>query len=128
MVCSRQTFLITLKSKAMLHEHVNHVLRQVPACFPQLEEKLVQNSEQQLADLRRRSTSIAPLRLRRTNQNRPITVESLCDWEGAKVMPLPLLEPQTWSRSVGAAQSNLSYRPGFSVQRREVDPEIHLRC
>lgn len=46
---------------------------------------MVQNSEQQLADLRRRSTSIAPLRLRRTNPNRPITVESLCDWEGEKV-------------------------------------------
>lgn len=61
----------------------------VPSCFPQLEEKLVQNSEQQLADLRRRSTSIAPLRLRRTNPSRPITVESLCDWEGEKVTPPP---------------------------------------
>ncbi|CAG10776.1 unnamed protein product, partial [Tetraodon nigroviridis] len=50
----------------------------------ELEEKLVQSSEQQLADLRRRSTSIAPLNLRRTNPNRPITVESLCDWEGEK--------------------------------------------
>lgn len=48
----------------------------------------MQNSEQQLADLRRRSTSIAPLRLRRTNPNRPTTVEALCDWEGEKVRPL----------------------------------------
>lgn len=69
--------------------------------FPQLEEKLVQNSEQQLADLRRRSTSIAPLRLRRTNPNRPITVESLCDWEGDKVTPL--LETRTWRTRVRSA-------------------------
>ncbi|XP_044199876.1 envoplakin a [Thunnus albacares] len=48
------------------------------------EEKTVQNSEQLLADLRRRSTSIAPLKLRRTAPNRPITVESLCDWESDK--------------------------------------------
>uniref|UniRef100_A0A3B5B1W9 Envoplakin n=1 Tax=Stegastes partitus TaxID=144197 RepID=A0A3B5B1W9_9TELE len=45
------------------------------------EEKAVENSEQLLADLRRRSTTIAPLKLRRVNPNRPITVESLCDWE-----------------------------------------------
>lgn len=51
----------------------------------QVEEKSVQNCEQQLADLRRRSTSIAPLKLRRSNPNRPITVESLCDWETDKV-------------------------------------------
>uniref|UniRef100_A0A7N5ZXT3 Desmoplakin SH3 domain-containing protein n=1 Tax=Anabas testudineus TaxID=64144 RepID=A0A7N5ZXT3_ANATE len=50
----------------------------------EVEEKTVQNSEQLLADLRRRSTSIAPLKLRRSNPNRPITVESLCDWEGDK--------------------------------------------
>ncbi|KAK9539963.1 hypothetical protein VZT92_002442 [Zoarces viviparus] len=48
------------------------------------EEKAVQNSEQQLADLRRRSTTIAPLKLRRITPNRPITVESLCDWETDK--------------------------------------------
>ncbi|TNM86147.1 hypothetical protein fugu_008418 [Takifugu bimaculatus] len=50
----------------------------------ELEEKVVQDSEQQLADLRRRSIGIAPLRLRRTNPSRPIPVESLCDWEGDK--------------------------------------------
>nr|XP_019939458.1 PREDICTED: envoplakin [Paralichthys olivaceus] len=48
------------------------------------EEKAVQNSEQLLADLRRRSTTIAPLKLRRITSNRPITVESLCDWETDK--------------------------------------------
>ena len=54
----------------------------------QAEEKAVQNCEQKLADLRKRSTTIAPLKLRRTNPNRPITVESLCDWETDKVRPL----------------------------------------
>ncbi|XP_034425263.1 envoplakin a [Hippoglossus hippoglossus] len=48
------------------------------------EEKAVQNSEQLLADLRRRSTTIAPLKLRRITSSRPITVESLCDWETDK--------------------------------------------
>uniref|UniRef100_A0A8D3B614 Envoplakin a n=1 Tax=Scophthalmus maximus TaxID=52904 RepID=A0A8D3B614_SCOMX len=48
------------------------------------EEKAVQNCEQLLADLRRRSTTIAPLKLRRNAPNRPITVESLCDWETDK--------------------------------------------
>uniref|UniRef100_A0A667ZXF4 Envoplakin a n=1 Tax=Myripristis murdjan TaxID=586833 RepID=A0A667ZXF4_9TELE len=48
------------------------------------EEKAVQQSEQQLADLRRRSTNIAPLRLRRIAPSRPITVESLCDWDTDK--------------------------------------------
>ncbi|XP_028260646.1 envoplakin a [Parambassis ranga] len=45
------------------------------------EEKALQNCDQLLADLRRRSTTIAPLKLRRTTTSRPITVESLCDWE-----------------------------------------------
>ncbi|XP_074486683.1 envoplakin a [Sebastes fasciatus] len=48
------------------------------------EEKTVQNSEQLLADLRSRSTTIAPLKLRRVAPNRSITVESLCDWETDK--------------------------------------------
>lgn len=49
------------------------------------EEKALQNCDQLLADLRRRSTTIAPLKLRRTTTGRPITVESLCDWETDKV-------------------------------------------
>uniref|UniRef100_A0A665XA62 Desmoplakin SH3 domain-containing protein n=1 Tax=Echeneis naucrates TaxID=173247 RepID=A0A665XA62_ECHNA len=48
------------------------------------EEKTVQNCEQLLADLRRRSTTIAPLKLRRNPPTRPITVEALCDWETDK--------------------------------------------
>ncbi|XP_037545916.1 envoplakin a [Nematolebias whitei] len=48
------------------------------------EETTVKNSEQLLADLRRRSTTIPPLKLRRITSNRPVTVESLCDWETNK--------------------------------------------
>ncbi|XP_056136215.1 envoplakin a [Lampris incognitus] len=48
------------------------------------EERDVQRSEQLLADLRRRSTTIAPLKLRRAAPSRPTTVESLCDWETDK--------------------------------------------
>ncbi|XP_054459877.1 envoplakin a [Anoplopoma fimbria] len=48
------------------------------------EDVVVQNCEQQLAHLRRCSTTIAPLKLRRIAPNRPITVESLCDWETDK--------------------------------------------
>uniref|UniRef100_A0A3B4V7J6 Envoplakin a n=1 Tax=Seriola dumerili TaxID=41447 RepID=A0A3B4V7J6_SERDU len=51
----------------------------------EVQERLLSNSEQLLADLRRRSTTIAPLKLRRNAPNRPITVESLCDWDTDKV-------------------------------------------
>uniref|UniRef100_A0A8C5GYT5 SH3 domain-containing protein n=1 Tax=Gouania willdenowi TaxID=441366 RepID=A0A8C5GYT5_GOUWI len=47
----------------------------------QAEENTVQNCEQLLSDLRRRSTTIPPLKPRRNPPTRPITVESLCDWE-----------------------------------------------
>lgn len=67
----------------------------------------MQDSEQQLADLRRRSIGIAPLRLRRTNPSRPIPVESLCDWEGDKVVHL--VETLKLRITVRSVQSNMSY-------------------
>ncbi|XP_032418372.1 envoplakin-like [Xiphophorus hellerii] len=45
------------------------------------EEKTVQNCEQLLTVLRRRSSTISPLKLRRVSSNTPITVKSLCDWK-----------------------------------------------
>lgn len=48
------------------------------------------DSEQLLDDLRKRSTTIVPLKQRRTNIKRPTTVESLCDWETDKVELLHL--------------------------------------
>lgn len=65
----------------------------------QAEEKAVQNSEQLLADLRRRSTTIAPLKLRRNAPNRPITLESLCDWETPKVELLNCILLSDWTLS-----------------------------
>lgn len=56
----------------------------------QAEEKAVHEGEQLLDDLRKRSTTIAPLKQRRSNIKKPITVESLCDWETDKVQPLHL--------------------------------------
>lgn len=56
------------------------------------------DSEQLLADLRKRSTTIAPLKLRRTTINKPVTVESLCDWETDKV-ELLRLELTQWQTS-----------------------------
>ncbi|KAI5108835.1 envoplakin [Silurus meridionalis] len=48
------------------------------------EERPLQRCEQLLADLRKRSTTIAPLKLRRTTPSRPTTIESLCDWSTPK--------------------------------------------
>ncbi|XP_066560327.1 envoplakin [Amia ocellicauda] len=45
------------------------------------EEKAVQQNERLLADLRKRSTTIAPLMLRRTRPTKPISIQSLCDWD-----------------------------------------------
>uniref|UniRef100_A0AAY5EQT3 Desmoplakin SH3 domain-containing protein n=1 Tax=Electrophorus electricus TaxID=8005 RepID=A0AAY5EQT3_ELEEL len=50
----------------------------------QAEERPLQRSEQLLADLRKRSTTVAPLKLRRTAPSRSTTVESLCDWSTPK--------------------------------------------
>ncbi|XP_029293558.1 envoplakin a [Cottoperca gobio] len=69
----------SLDPKSISKKSNSEMLMQLEA-----EEKAVQNSEQLLADLRRRSTTIAPLKLRRNAPNRPITVESLCDWETDK--------------------------------------------
>ncbi|XP_073707638.1 envoplakin a [Garra rufa] len=48
------------------------------------EERPLQRNEQLLADLRKRSTSITPLKLRHTPPSKTTTVESLCDWKTPK--------------------------------------------
>uniref|UniRef100_A0A3B4ACH6 Uncharacterized protein n=1 Tax=Periophthalmus magnuspinnatus TaxID=409849 RepID=A0A3B4ACH6_9GOBI len=88
------------------------------------EEKDVQNSEQLLADLRRRSTSIAPLKLRRGTSSRPVTVESLCDWgslnRGEK-FTLKSINDEKWSiMSPGGATQTV---PGVCFQIPPPDPE-----
>ncbi|XP_071383533.1 envoplakin a [Centroberyx affinis] len=69
----------SLDPKAVSKKSNSETLLQLEA-----EDKAVQRSEQLLADLRKRSTTIAPLKLRRLAPSRPITVESLCDWETDK--------------------------------------------
>ncbi|TMS22790.1 Envoplakin [Larimichthys crocea] len=93
------------------------------------EEKAVQNSEQLLADLRRRSTTIAPLKLRRNNPNRPITVESLCDWEtdkatlvrGEKLTLKSNSDIENWD--VISADGKTKTFPGVCFQIPPPDPE-----
>uniref|UniRef100_A0A3Q3KS23 SH3 domain-containing protein n=1 Tax=Monopterus albus TaxID=43700 RepID=A0A3Q3KS23_MONAL len=93
------------------------------------EEMAVQNSEQLLADLRRRSTTIAPLKLRRNNPNRPITVESLCDWEtnnaslsrGEKFTLRSNSDPENWQ--VTSNDGATATFPGVCFQIPPPDPE-----
>ncbi|CAJ1053649.1 envoplakin a [Xyrichtys novacula] len=93
------------------------------------EEKAVQNCEQHLADLRRRSTTIAPLKLRRNPPNRPITLESLCDWEtdeaslsrGEKVTLKSNSDPQNWVVTAGDGATKTF--PGVCFQIPQPDSE-----
>ncbi|KAM8771445.1 envoplakin a [Acanthopagrus schlegelii] len=93
------------------------------------EEKAVQNCEQKLADLRKRSTTIAPLKLRRTNPNRPITVESLCDWEtdkdslsrGEKLTLKSNSDSERWE--VISTDGKTKTFPGVCFQIPPPDPE-----
>ncbi|CAG5947314.1 unnamed protein product [Menidia menidia] len=65
-----------LDPKAISKKSNSETLLQLEA-----DERTVDNCEQLLADLRRRSTSIAPLKMRRSAPTRSTTIESLCDWE-----------------------------------------------
>lgn len=74
----------------------------------QAEEKAVHDSEQLLDDLRKRSTTIVPLKQRRTNIKRPTTVESLCDWETDKVELLHLKLPQWQTSNCSSRRLNVN--------------------
>ncbi|XP_054635826.1 envoplakin a [Dunckerocampus dactyliophorus] len=69
----------SLDSKVVSKKSNSELMLQLEA-----EDKAVQDSEQLLADLRRRSTTIPPLKQRRSPPNRSVTVESLCDWESER--------------------------------------------
>uniref|UniRef100_UPI0037E7C470 envoplakin a n=1 Tax=Semicossyphus pulcher TaxID=241346 RepID=UPI0037E7C470 len=93
------------------------------------EESAVQNSEQLLADLRRRSTTIAPLKLRRNHSNRPITLESLCDWEtdkdsltrGERVTLKSNADTENWD--IVSTDGVTKTLPGVCFQIPPPDPE-----
>uniref|UniRef100_A0A4W4E6G7 Desmoplakin SH3 domain-containing protein n=1 Tax=Electrophorus electricus TaxID=8005 RepID=A0A4W4E6G7_ELEEL len=69
----------TLEPKALANKTNTEIQMLLEA-----EERPLQRSEQLLADLRKRSTTVAPLKLRRTAPSRSTTVESLCDWSTPK--------------------------------------------
>ncbi|XP_074870273.1 envoplakin isoform X1 [Carettochelys insculpta] len=49
------------------------------------EEKTVKQAEKSIADLKRRSPAISPLKLRRTCVSQPLALECLCDWTSGDV-------------------------------------------
>ncbi|KAJ8363564.1 hypothetical protein SKAU_G00123950 [Synaphobranchus kaupii] len=65
----------SLDPKAQSNKTNSEILLQLEG-----EERGMQRNEQLLADLKKRSTSVLPLKLRRIQPSRPISVESLCDW------------------------------------------------
>uniref|UniRef100_A0AAV2LMC6 Desmoplakin SH3 domain-containing protein n=1 Tax=Knipowitschia caucasica TaxID=637954 RepID=A0AAV2LMC6_KNICA len=92
------------------------------------EQNDVLNSEQVLADLRRRSTSITPLKLRRGTSSRPITVESLCDWDSedgslirGEKLTLKSIPDENWD--VISAAGVTQTLPGVCFQMPPPDPE-----
>ncbi|KAK7929883.1 hypothetical protein WMY93_006278 [Mugilogobius chulae] len=92
------------------------------------EDKDVQNSEQLLADLRRRSTSIAPLKLRRGTSSRPVTVESLCEWDSdtssltrGEKFTLDSINDENWN--VTNTGGKMQSVPGVCFQIPPPDPD-----
>ncbi|XP_043097600.1 envoplakin a [Puntigrus tetrazona] len=69
----------TVDAKALNGKTSTEIQMQLEA-----EERPLQRNEQLLADLRKRSTSISPLKLRHTPPSKTTTVESLCDWKTPK--------------------------------------------
>uniref|UniRef100_A0A8C1EQ72 Envoplakin a n=1 Tax=Cyprinus carpio carpio TaxID=630221 RepID=A0A8C1EQ72_CYPCA len=69
----------TVDAKALNGKTSTEIQMQLEA-----EERPLQRNEQLLADLRKRSTSITPLKLRRSPPSKTTTVESLCDWKSPK--------------------------------------------
>ncbi|KFU94130.1 Envoplakin, partial [Chaetura pelagica] len=49
------------------------------------EEKVVKQAEKSIADLKRRSKEISPLKLRRLRPPQPLTLDTLCDWDAGEV-------------------------------------------
>ncbi|XP_053155328.1 envoplakin isoform X3 [Hemicordylus capensis] len=45
------------------------------------DEKTVKKAEKNIAELKRRSKEISPLKLRRVHTSQPITVDTICDWD-----------------------------------------------
>lgn len=46
---------------------------------------MLKQAEKSIADLKRRSKEISPLKLRRTRPSQPLTLDTLCDWDAGEV-------------------------------------------
>uniref|UniRef100_A0A8V1ANL0 Envoplakin n=1 Tax=Gallus gallus TaxID=9031 RepID=A0A8V1ANL0_CHICK len=49
------------------------------------DEKAVKQAEKSIADLKKRSKEISPLKLRRMRSSQPLTLDTLCDWDAGEV-------------------------------------------
>ncbi|OXB81139.1 UNVERIFIED_CONTAM: hypothetical protein H355_005069 [Colinus virginianus] len=49
------------------------------------DEKVVKQAEKSIADLKKRSKEISPLKLRRMHSSQPLTLDTLCDWDAGEV-------------------------------------------
>ncbi|OXB61143.1 hypothetical protein ASZ78_013706 [Callipepla squamata] len=49
------------------------------------DEKAVKQAEKSIADLKKRSKEISPLKLRRMHSSQPLTLDTLCDWDAGEV-------------------------------------------
>lgn len=46
---------------------------------------MVKQAEKSIADLKRRSKEISPLKLRRMHPSQPLSLDTLCDWDAGEV-------------------------------------------
>lgn len=59
----------------------------------------MKQAEKSIADLKRRSKEISPLKLRRTRPSQPLTLDTLCDWDAGEVragLAAPSGETENW--------------------------------
>ncbi|XP_028829057.1 envoplakin a [Denticeps clupeoides] len=113
-----------LEPKALKGKTNTEILLQLES-----EEKTVQQNEQLLADLRKRSTTISPLKLRRSLPSQQKGVESLCDWSTPKAS-LARGEPFTLksngnneSWEVQSRDGSIKTFPGVCFSIPPPDPE-----
>lgn len=60
---------------------------------------MLKQAEKSIADLKRRSKEISPLKLRRTRPSQPLSLDTLCDWDAGEVragLAAPSEETDNW--------------------------------
>ncbi|KAJ7316049.1 hypothetical protein JRQ81_002211 [Phrynocephalus forsythii] len=87
------------------------------------DEKTVKLAEKNIAELKRRSKEISPLKLRRTQPPQPISVDSVCDWDSGDVqlergMRYTLMDnnnQETWLVQDGSRETKAAPAVCFSI-------------